>query len=61
MSQSILIKAGSILGASPADVLIKDGVISEIGNNLSSDGAEVIEASGMVLMPGFVDLHNTSS
>ncbi len=57
MSQSILIKAGSILGASPADVLIKDGVISEIGNNLSSDGAEVIEASGMVLMPGFVDLH----
>ncbi len=57
MSQSILIKAGSILGTSPADVLIKDGVISEIGNNLSSDGAEVIEASGMVLMPGFVDLH----
>ncbi len=57
MSQSILIKTGSILGASPADVLIKDGVISEIGNNLSSDGAEVIEASGMVLMPGFVDLH----
>ncbi len=57
MSQSILIKAGSILGTSPADVLIKDGVISEIGNNLSSDGAEVIEASGMILMPGFVDLH----
>lgn len=57
MSQSILIKAGSILGSSPVDVLIKHGVISEIGNNLSSEGAEVIEASGMVLMPGFVDLH----
>ena len=57
MSQSILIKTGSILGASPADVLINDGVISEIGNNLNSEGAEVIEASGMVLMPGFVDLH----
>ena len=57
MSQSILIKAGSILGTSPVDVLIKNGLISEIGNNLNSEGAEVIEASGMVLMPGFVDLH----
>ena len=57
MSQSILIKAGSILGTSPVDVLIKNGLISEIGNNLNSEGSEVIEASGMVLMPGFVDLH----
>ncbi|ASR36890.1 dihydroorotase [Prauserella marina] len=44
----------------PVDVLVADGVIAEIGERGSlgaGDAAEVIEADGMVLLPGFVDLH----
>ncbi|SDJ10269.1 dihydroorotase [Actinokineospora alba] len=39
----------------PVDLLIRDGVIAEIGNGLEAD--EVIEADGLVALPGFVDLH----
>lgn len=38
----------------PVDVRIADGVIAEIGTGLSGDG---LDASGQVLLPGFVDLH----
>ncbi|GAA4005016.1 dihydroorotase [Allokutzneria multivorans] len=41
----------------PVDVLIEDGVISRIGAGLDEGDAEVIEAQGKVLLPGFVDLH----
>ncbi len=46
-------------GADPikTDVLIEDGAISAIGKNLSSDGAEIIDASGLALMPGIIDTH----
>lgn len=39
------------------DVLIENGRISAIGKELSTDGAEVIEANGMILMPGMCDGH----
>ncbi|WP_086823444.1 dihydroorotase [Allokutzneria sp. NRRL B-24872] len=41
----------------PVDVLIEDGVISRIGAELDAGDAEVVEAQGKVLLPGFVDLH----
>jgi N-acyl-D-amino-acid deacylase len=40
-----------------ADVGIKDGRIAEIGNLRASDASRVLDASGMVVAPGFVDLH----
>ncbi|MFI9816698.1 dihydroorotase [Saccharothrix variisporea] len=40
----------------PVDVLVRDGVIAEIGSPESGD-AEVIDGDGAVLLPGFVDLH----
>jgi dihydroorotase len=40
-----------------ADVLIADGVITEIGTALGNSDAEVIDARGSVVAPGFVDLH----
>jgi dihydroorotase len=40
---------------SVADVLVSDGRIGEIGSNLQGD--EVIDCSGLRLLPGFVDLH----
>ncbi len=39
------------------DILIDGDKIIEIGKNLDSDGAEVIDVSGKVIMPGFVDPH----
>jgi N-acyl-D-aspartate/D-glutamate deacylase len=40
-----------------ADVGIKDGRIAEIGGLRASDADRVLDASGMVVAPGFVDLH----
>jgi N-acyl-D-aspartate/D-glutamate deacylase len=40
-----------------ADIGIKDGRIVEIGRLNASDGAIEIDASGLVVAPGFVDLH----
>jgi imidazolonepropionase-like amidohydrolase len=42
-----------------ASILIRDGIIREIGTNLSApNGAEVIDGSGMQAMPGIVDEHS---
>lgn len=40
-----------------ADVLIRDGRVAAIGSGLKAGGAEVIEAAGHIVAPGFVDLH----
>ena len=41
----------------PGDVLIEGGRIAAVGAGLSADGAEVIDASSMIVLPGFVDSH----
>jgi 5-methylthioadenosine/S-adenosylhomocysteine deaminase len=40
-----------------ADVLIDEGKIVAVGPRLSAEGAEVVDASGKIVMPGFVDTH----
>jgi dihydroorotase len=52
-----LITGASIVGGEVADLLIDNGGIVAVGNNLSSDDAEVIDASGLIALPGLVDLH----
>ena len=39
------------------DILIDGDKIVDIGKNLESDGADIIDVSGKVIMPGFVDPH----
>ena len=39
------------------DVGIKDGRIAKIGRLRSTDAAQTIDASGLIVAPGFVDLH----
>jgi dihydroorotase len=54
----VLIKGVRLYGeGDPVDVRIADGQIAEIGTGLAADGAEVIDAAGQILLPGFVDLH----
>jgi cytosine/adenosine deaminase-related metal-dependent hydrolase len=59
-----LIRGGAVITADPtlgtlprADVLVRDGVIAGVAPNLSADGAEVIDASRMIVMPGLIDSH----
>jgi cytosine/adenosine deaminase-related metal-dependent hydrolase len=59
-----LIRGGIVLSLDPevgdfanADVLIDGDRIAAIGPGLAADDAEVIDASGMIVMPGFVDSH----
>jgi 5-methylthioadenosine/S-adenosylhomocysteine deaminase len=61
---SYLIKNGAVvtvdaaLGTLPrADVLVRDGRIEAVSSDLAAAGAEVIDASDMIVMPGFVDTH----
>lgn len=39
------------------DILIDGEKIAEVGENLACEGAEIIDASGMYVMPGAVDPH----
>ncbi len=52
----LVVKGASVLGESAADLLVVDGVIAEIGSVDSTD-AEVVDADGLVALPGLVDLH----
>jgi dihydroorotase len=51
-----LIKGARIVGGEPRDVLVSDGVVAEVGK-VSRTGAEIVDADGLVLLPGLVDLH----
>lgn len=39
------------------DVLIENGKIAAVGENLSSEGAQVFEAKGLIVAPGLIDMH----
>jgi dihydroorotase len=58
----LLIKNGRVLDPATntdevRDVLLHGELISGVGANLSADGAEFFDASGMIVAPGFIDLH----
>ncbi len=52
---STVIKGARILGEQVADLLIEDGVITQIGSGLAGD--ESIDATDLIALPGLVDLH----
>jgi dihydroorotase len=52
-----LITGARPLGDDPADVLVADGRIAQIGTSLQADRATVVDGDGLILLPGLVDLH----
>ena len=52
-----LIKGARRHGEDAADLIVSDGVIVEVGTGLSRAGATVIDADGLIALPGLVDLH----
>jgi len=57
MSTEILFAAATLPNGDVSDILIRDGLIVGVGAGLSSNAAEVIDASGLQVLPGLVDLH----
>jgi dihydroorotase len=56
---SVLIRGVQLYGEGDrVDVLVDDGQIADIGADLSiPDDADAVDATGQILLPGFVDLH----
>ena len=59
-----LIRGADVLTMEPTlgeqlatDVLVENGNVVAVGKGLSANGAEVIDAHGMILMPGMIDGH----
>jgi dihydroorotase len=54
---ALLISGADLAGSVRHDLLIEDGVITEVGVLRSARGADVLDADGLVALPGLVDLH----
>lgn len=59
---SILIKKGRLIDPANGvdavkDILVKEGKVAEISDNIEENADKVIDATGLVVMPGLIDLH----
>ncbi len=62
MSYDIIIKNGKIIDGAgnpcySADIGIKDGIIEKIRPKLKDDADKEIDANGLIVCPGFIDMH----
>jgi dihydroorotase len=46
-----------IKNAKPFDVLLDGATIKKVGAGLKADGAEVVDAKGLIVVPGLIDMH----
>mgnify|MGYP002507838554 FL=1 len=58
----LLIKNGRVMDPKSGldqvcDVLVQDGKIIKIAPEITEEGAEIIDATGLVVAPGLVDIH----
>jgi cytosine/adenosine deaminase-related metal-dependent hydrolase len=59
----LLLQHGTVIDTEPVavhadtDVLIEDGRIAAVGPGLDATGAEVVDATDRIVVPGFVDTH----
>lgn len=58
----LLIKGGRVINPGKnfdavSDILVENGKVVAIGENLTADDAQIINAEGKVVAPGFIDMH----
>ena len=56
----VLIKNGTVVSATESkrlDVLISGEVIARVGEGISEEGHEIVDATGLLVMPGGIDVH----
>jgi dihydroorotase len=56
-SERYLVRAAQLSDGTTTDLLLAGGVITDTGTGLSDAGATVIDADGLIALPGLVDLH----
>ena len=56
-SERYLVRGAQLSDGTTTDLLLADGVITGAGTRLSDAGATVIDADGLIALPGLVDLH----
>ena len=62
MSEKILLRGGRVVDPTQGldgalDLLLADGSVASIGEELSGDGAREIDCAGLVVSPGLIDVH----
>ncbi len=58
--EGVLLRGARPLGAAPADLLLRAGVIAATGSSAAAEappGVRTVDAGGLVALPGLVDLH----
>ena len=61
-TRPVLVRGGRIVDLARgldrvSDLLIEDGAISGIGSGIAREDAQIVDAAGLVVCPGFIDLH----
>ncbi len=54
---STVVRGARLAGGAAADLLVENGAITHVGSVSAPKGATVIDADGLVALPGLVDLH----
>ncbi len=62
MNGPLLLRGGRLVDPAAGrdgdfDLLLEDGLVTEIGAGLDAGGARVLDVSGLFVLPGFIDLH----
>ncbi len=57
MTESFLIRGARVGGGDATDIVVADGTIREMGSGVSAAGATIVDAAGLIVLPGLVDLH----
>ena len=57
MGEEWLIRGCAVTGGAVKDIHLKDGIIAAVGDAISAPDATVLDAAGLVALPGLVDLH----